>query len=152
MSLARLSSHAIATVRADCLVSEAARLMTMLSVGALVIAESRDARPQGIFTDRDLVRLIGEGADPKSTTVACFADSPPVTAPLDASTDELLAHMRKAGVRRIPLVDSEDRLVKVVSLDDLLVQLGRELGQVADTIEREFRQENPEPSGHQRSG
>lgn len=151
MSLDRLGPGAVATVRPDCLVVEAARLMTMYSIGALVIADSRYAKPRGIITDRDLVKMIGEGLDPKVTTVASFVGPPLETAPAEASTGELLAHMHKAGVRRLPLVDREGRLFDLVSLDDLLVRLGKQLGQVAETIEREFQQEHPVASAHERA-
>ena len=59
--------------------------------------------------------------------------------------------MRKAGVRRLPLVDAEGHLASLVSLDDLLVRLGREMGDIADAIEKEFRQEHPVPSAHERA-
>lgn len=152
MSLSRLGSKHVATVAPDCLVAEAARLMTMFSVGALVIAEDSHAKPQGIITDRDLVKMIGEGLDPKIATVACFAGSVVETAPVGSPIETLVEHMRKAGVRRLPLVDGDGRLVDLVSLDDLLVRMGSTMGQVAEAIALEFQHENPVPaSAHERT-
>ena len=151
MSSDRLSEGRVAIVALDCSVAEAARLMNLFSVGALVIAESQHAVPQGIVTDRDLVKLIGDGLDPKIETVSRFAASPPTTARIGSTTEELLAAMRKAGVRRLPLVDGEGRLAGIVSLDELLVRLGREMGDVAAAIEKELGQEHPVSSAHDRA-
>lgn len=44
-------------------------------------------------------------------------------------------------MRRLPIVDREGQLVGIVSLDDLLVRLGRSLGDVAATITGEIERE-----------
>ena len=49
--------------------------------------------------------------------------------------------MRKYGVRRLPIVDAEDRLAGIVSLDDLLVLLGRGMADLALTVEGGLLQE-----------
>lgn len=151
MSLSRLARGSVATVKPTCTVGEAARHMTMLSVGALVIADSPKARPLGIITDRDLVKLIGEGLDPKVATVACFAGAPLETVGVGESTRQVIALMRKHGVRRLPVLDDQGQLAGIVSLDDVLLELGEEMAAVADAIRKEFEVERPTPSAHERS-
>ena len=46
--------------------------------------------------------------------------------------------MREQAVRRLPVVDGTNKLIGVVSLDDVVRRLAEELGAVADTIEREL--------------
>lgn len=151
MSLSRLARGSVATVEPSCTLSEAARHMTMLSVGALVIADAPGSRPVGIITDRDLVKMIGEGLDPKVATVAGFAGAPLETIGVGEPTSRALAAMREHGVRRLPIVDDQGRLAGIVSLDDVLLMLGEEMAAVADTIRREFESEHPTPSAHERA-
>jgi len=42
--------------------------------------------------------------------------------------------MRRAGVRRAPVVDSDDRLVGVFSIDDVIERLAAQLGHIAEVI------------------
>jgi CBS-domain-containing membrane protein len=46
--------------------------------------------------------------------------------------------MRDCEVRRLPIVDEEDRLVGIVTLDDLLSRLGLELYNLAEGIKTEM--------------
>jgi CBS domain-containing protein len=51
--------------------------------------------------------------------------------------DQVMAKMRQERIRRIPIVDAERRLEGVVSLDDLLPLLARQLGDLAEAIRSE---------------
>ena len=151
MSLTKLARGSVATVKPTSTVSEAARLMTMLSVGALVDAESPHAVPVGIITDRDLVTMIGEGLDPKVATVASFAGAPLKTVAVSAPTRQVVALMREHGVRRLPIVDEQGHLTGIVSLDDVLLILGEEMADIAGSIRKELGREHPTPSAHERT-
>jgi CBS domain-containing protein len=151
MSLNSLARGSVATVEPGCTLREAARQMTMLSVGALVIADSPQAAPVGIITDRDLVKMIGEGLDPKVATVASFAGAPLKTVAVNAPTKQVAALMREHGVRRLPIVDDRGQLTGIVSLDDLLLTLGEEMADIAGAIRKEFESEHPTHSAHERS-
>jgi CBS domain containing-hemolysin-like protein len=48
----------------------------------------------------------------------------------DASLEQVIARMREAGVRRMPVV-REGELVGLVTLDDLVVQLTREMASLS---------------------
>jgi len=105
MSLSKLAQGSVATILPSCTVSEAARQMTMFSVGALVLVESPDGAPVGIITDRDIVKMIGEGLDPKMATVAGSVGGPLKTVTANEPTNQVVAPMRQNGVRRLPIVD-----------------------------------------------
>lgn len=151
MSLSRLARGSVATVEPSCTVGEAARLMALLAVGSLVIADSPQAEPVGIITDRDLVKMIGEGIDPHLATLARFAGAPLTTVAVSSPTRQVVALMREHGVRRLPIVDEQGHLTGIVSLDDVLLALGEEMADVAGTISKEFENEHPKPSAHDRS-
>jgi CBS domain-containing protein len=58
----------------------------------------------------------------------------------DSLSDAMRA-MREHGVRRMPIVDREARLLGIVSMDDVLVLLGQEFADAAATITSELQQE-----------
>jgi CBS domain-containing protein len=120
---------------------EAAQEMIRHSVGALVISDAADAEPTGIVTDRDLVVMLAEGLDPETATVDCLVKAPLTTVPLSATLRETTELMRKAGVRRLPVLDAAGRLLGLVSLDDVLRTLGRELSDLAMAVTEELEHE-----------
>ena len=104
--------------RTDETLTDAARKMRDLGVGALPICGDDD-RLKGVITDRDIVvRCVAEGADPTSTRVSELAEGKPVTIGADDPIDEALRTMIEYGVRRLPVIDG-DRLVGMVSQADV---------------------------------
>jgi CBS domain-containing protein len=98
--------------------TEAARKMRDLDVGALPIC-GEDNRLAGMITDRDIVvRCIAEGGDPSSTRVAEFCGDKPVTIGADDSIEEALRTMTEHDVRRLPVIDGHD-LVGMLSQADI---------------------------------
>jgi CBS domain-containing protein len=105
-------------VRPDQPVSEAAGLMRSEDVGSLPVVE--DERLVGILTDRDIaLRVVAEGKDPNVTSVGEVLSGDPVTVTPDESLDEALAKMARHQVRRLPVVESEGRLVGVLAQADV---------------------------------
>jgi CBS domain-containing protein len=99
-------------------VSEAARLMRSEDVGSLPVVEGE--RLAGVLTDRDIaLRVVAEGKDPNATSVGEVLSGDPVTVTPDESLDEALAKMARHQVRRLPVVESEGRLVGVLAQADV---------------------------------
>jgi CBS domain-containing protein len=155
MGLSRMAPGRVMTVTPGCSLAEAARLMHMLCIGALVITDEESGKPIGIVTDRDLVTRIGAGADPSSETLRSFAERTLHSLPAVAGRPEAIASMKAHGVRRVPLLDEAGDLVGIVSLDDLLLEIAQELGGelslVADAIRAGFAEESRSPSAHERA-
>jgi CBS domain-containing protein len=141
MSLAQLTQVPLRTIQPLATVAEAARLMCEQSIGALVITDASGETPLGIITDRDLVWMIAEGLDAREATVNQFVHGPLQMVQVSESLSDATKKMRDSGVRRLPIVDQESRLLGIVSLDDILVLLGRELADVAAAIALEFEHE-----------
>jgi CBS domain-containing protein len=141
MSLAELAQRPLVTVKPTDTLATAARLMCDRSVGALVITDDSGATPLGIITDRDLVWMVAERLDPSVAEVGQFVHSPLQTVRVSDSLTEVARTMRTHGVRRLPIVDTEQRLIGLVSLDDLLMRLGRELADVAGVVTAELEHE-----------
>lgn len=112
--------------------TDAARKMRDLNVGALPIC-GEDNRLHGMITDRDItVRVVAEGKDPSTLTVNDLAEGKPVTIGADDSVEETLRTMREHGVRRLPVIDGHE-LIGIVSQADVARNLPEE--KIGDLVE-----------------
>jgi CBS domain-containing protein len=102
-------------------VSIAAQIMRRNDVGpVLVVSDHEENRLVGIVTDRDLaLKVIADGRDPHSTRVDEVMSLHPVCCRSDESTQKALQLMADHQVRRIPIVDMDDRLVGIVAQADV---------------------------------
>jgi len=132
-------------VPSDTTLEQAARQMMSESIGSLLIREDADGPVRGIVTDRDIVKQIAAGLDPKTATLEPFVGVLVHTAPEGASAGEITRTMRQHGVRRIPLVNDEGDVTGLVSLDDVLLELGQQLFDLSRAIHAEFHHEAPAP-------
>jgi CBS domain-containing protein len=106
-------------------------------IGCVVVAEA--GRPCGVVTDRDLVvRVMATGQDAEQRTLAEVMSGAPVFLGDERSLDVVIRTMREEGVRRIPVVDEAGELEGIVTLDDLLVLLGDQIGSLAETVRQEI--------------
>jgi CBS domain-containing protein len=113
-----------------------ARQMEEHNVGAVVIVETH--RPVGIVTDRDLALQLGaRGVSPR-TAVGEVMSTPVQTVSSDEGVFDTSLVMKENGVRRLPVVDEDGRLVGLVTLDDLLRVLSRELTNLTEGIRTEM--------------
>ena len=115
-------------------VQGAALLMRQHHVGDLVvIAQPQGERvPVGIITDRDIVvSVIALGLDPASLLVSDIMSDALLTAADDDDVYETIERMRARGIRRVPVVNSTGALSGIVSVDDLLEFLAREMGELS---------------------
>jgi CBS domain-containing protein len=141
MNIGDIVRRPVQTVRPSSTLRDAARLMCKHSVGALVITDDSDETALGIVTDRDLVWMVSEGLAPETATIDQLVRSPLQTLAIGESFSDATRKMREAGIRRLPVVDANGRLVGLLSLDDVLIALGREIADVAGAITGELAHE-----------
>jgi CBS domain-containing protein len=99
-------------------VREAARLMKQTQVGALLVVEH--GHLVGIFTERDaLVRVLAEGLNPETTTLAEVMTLNPITIHPDQSFLSALHLMYENGFRHVPVAEN-GRPLGMVSARDAL--------------------------------
>lgn len=133
MSLARFCRKHLAVIDPGATVLAAATRMREHHVGAVVVVA--DGRPVGILTDRDIVlRVIAQRQDPETTPVGTVMSGDLVCARIDDRIDDALARIREGGVRRLPVLGPEGELAGMLSLDDLIVLFGAEMGEVLTAI------------------
>ncbi len=140
-TLASLCKHPVCVVTPATTIRAAAELMRERHVGAVVVVGAPDgsgkhaAEPIGIVTDRYIVvAIVALNLDPNIFLIDDLLDRPLVTARGDQHLREGLELMKAKGVRRLPLVDKAGKLTGIVSLDDLLAEVARDLNRVSDII------------------
>lgn len=111
---------------ADDTLAEASAKMWRQQTGSLLIMDG--ARLVGIVTERDVLRTIGEGHDPKAVSLRDVMTSDVVTVKSDLSVREAAQIMFEKWFRHLPVVDNDGNVVGIVSLRDLngLVAQGME--------------------------
>lgn len=119
-------TQATVTDASDDTLAEASAKMWRQQTGSLLVMEG--SRLVGIVTERDVLRTIGEGHDPKSVSLRDVMTSDVVTVKSDLSVREAAQIMFDKWFRHLPVVDNDGNVVGIVSLRDLngLVAQGME--------------------------
>lgn len=104
-------------------------------VGAVVITENDE--PQGIVTDRKIALSLEEMPDLAERTAADVMSEDLVTVEQDSSVHEAIGQLSEGAIRRLPIVDEENALVGIVTLDDIIVLLGEELQDSTEIIKHQ---------------
>jgi CBS domain-containing protein len=137
MSVQRIYQPDVDVVELGTPVQAVAERMRQRTVGCLVVVNEH-REPIGIVTDRDLVvRALAEGKDPYTTRIESVMTFDLQTLTDDSTVEQALRSMRGGSFRRVPIVDSEGKLVGIVTLDDILMLLADEFGYARTLLERE---------------
>ena len=130
MTIGTICNREVITVQRDATVLHAAVLMRQYHVGDVVVIENRKNKtvPIGIVTDRDIVvELVATELDCKVITVGDIIITKLIVVKDSAGVFEAIQLMANKGVRRLPVVDDDGGLVGIITLDDLLLLLSKEL-------------------------
>ncbi len=146
MTAGELCNRTVYIIQANETVLEAARLMKHFNVGCLVVVEERgdDRIPIALVTDRDLVvkALAAAPRELETMPVARVMSDTLVTAREDEWIYDVRKKMRANGIRRIPVVDAENRLQGILAFDDMVDWLAQELTDLARLVAREQPRES----------
>jgi CBS domain-containing protein len=136
MKLNEIFTRSVVTAGPEETLAAVALKMQEHNVGTVVIVEEQ--RPVGITTDRDVALALGaQGISPQARVEKVMTHHV-LAIPDDTGIYTATKFMREREVRRLPIVDKEDHLVGIVTLDDLLRFLGRELYNLAEGIKHEM--------------
>ena len=132
--------HEVMTDRPRCVtpetpVSEAAQLMKSDDIGSLPILDGEQLA--GMVTDRDIViRAIAEEG-PRGMPVREVASRELVTVKADDDLSTALKLMASQQVRRLPVVDDDNRLVGIVAQADVAVEAKEKaVGEMVEEISK----------------
>lgn len=127
------ATQGVLTVTKDTTVADAAALLSKEKVGAAIVSED-GVHPQGIVSERDVVRELG------ARGTGCLTD------PVSAIMTEKLIHcvpgdraiavlqkMTEGRFRHMPVMEG-DEMVGLVSIGDVVKARLEELGQQAESL------------------
>ena len=109
----------------DEMVVNAAQLMKNKEIGSIPVVENEETNKLvGIVTDRDLaLKIVAEGRDPKTTKVADVMSRKVVTCRADDDVRKAIDGMSKNQLRRIPVVDKDNRVVGIIAQADVATRV-----------------------------
>lgn len=101
-----------------------AKMMCDLNVGSIPVVIDHQSRALvGMITDRDLCcRVLAHGLNPESTRIQEFVTYNPATCRDGENVDQCERLMQEHQVRRIPVVDKENRVIGIVAQADLALR------------------------------
>ena len=123
-------------VTADTPVTQVAELMESEDVGAIPVLDGEQLT--AIVTDRDIVlRAVAKGKDPRGMPVREVFSTEVITVTPDQDLSDALQVMATNQVRRLPVVDDDNRLVGVVSQADVALEAREKaVGEMVEEISR----------------
>lgn len=106
-------------------VLKAAELMKSENVGAIPVVENEQTKKLvGIVTDRDLtLKIVAEGLDAKVTRVKAVMTHKVVTCRAEDDLQKALDTMAEHQLRRIPIVDDDNRIVGIIAQADVATRV-----------------------------
>ena len=136
MSISSFCNKQVICVDMGTSIEKVAKLMEEKNVGCVVVIDNE--KPCGLVTDRDIViRVINKGLSPKETFVDDVMSELVLTLDEDMGLHEALEKVKGMSVRRFPVTDKNGNLCGIVTLDDIIYLLGKEMFDVASIIQSE---------------
>jgi CBS domain-containing protein len=108
-------------------VKKVAQLMKRENIGSVPIVEDEQTRTLvGIVTDRDLaLKIVAKGRDANSTKVEKVMTRQVVTCRAEDDVQKALDVMGKNQLRRIPIVDDDNRIVGIIAQADVATRMNQ---------------------------
>ncbi len=144
MRVGEFCNREVVVIEEERSVTEAAVVMREYHVGDVVIVRMEYGKqiPVGILTDRDIaLGIVANGTDPDSVSVGDAMSFNLTTVAEDDDLMHVIEVMRENGIRRVPVIDSSEALVGILTVDDLLDLLSEILIDLAHLVDRQKRRE-----------
>lgn len=99
-------------------VSEVARIMAALNIGAILVVQ--DGHLEGVFSERDLMtRVIVAGRKPETTPVGVVMSTNLATIQESATSEQAMSMMHQHGCRHLPVMRMHT-VTGMISMRDLM--------------------------------
>ncbi|HEU0310966.1 MAG TPA: CBS domain-containing protein [Sphingomicrobium sp.] len=129
MKVSEVMTTEVETISAEQTAREAASFMLRADAGSIPVCQGD--KVIGMITDRDIaVRGVAEGRGPDTPVSELMSDGI-ICALEDEDVGTVAQRMSDEQVRRLPVLDTEQRLVGIVSLGDLAREANTDTAEVA---------------------
>jgi len=107
------------------MVAGVAELMKSENIGSIPVVENeQNKKLVGIVTDRDLtIKIVADGLDATSTKVATVMTRKVIACHIDDDLQKALDAMAEHQLRRIPVVDNDNRVVGIIAQADVATRV-----------------------------
>lgn len=128
MRVADICTRNVISVNAEDSVFLAAQRMREEHVGDVLVVRNNQERCVGILTDRDItIKIVAENINPETLTVRDVMSDEILTIDEHEDILEALEMMSLAGIRRLPVINEEQCLCGIISVDDIIGTLAESL-------------------------
>lgn len=118
MKVSELMTAAAVTDAPDDTLAEASAKMWQQQTGSLLVMDGNSL--VGIVTERDVLRTVAEGHDPKTVSLRDVMTKDPVTIGGDTTLNDAAKIMFEKWFRHLPVVGDDGGVLGIISLRDLL--------------------------------
>ena len=133
MAIGDYARRELATIEVDATIQAAAAKMAEQSIGFLLVYEK--IRFVGVVTDRDIaLRTIRDNLDPNTEQIGAITERDAIVIHEGRPVRVGIALMKSHGVRRLLVGNKQGDIVGLVTWDDLVGLIARELSEIAGTI------------------
>lgn len=115
---AGIEAQTLITISPDKTLADAVRLLSEKRIGAVVVSDD-GRKPQGILSERDIVRQLGaHGPDILTTPIGEVMTRAVQTCTTGEDALTILERMTQGRFRHLPVVDDDGNMLGVVSIGD----------------------------------
>lgn len=133
MAISDYARREVASIDASASIQTAASRMAEQAIGCLVVNDGD--RFVGIVTDRDVaLRTIRENLDPGHTPIGTITERDVIVIHEARPVRVAVGLMRSHGIRRLLVGNKKGEIVGLVTWDDLVGLVAREIAEAAGTI------------------
>ncbi|NLX50336.1 MAG: CBS domain-containing protein [Methanospirillum sp.] len=120
------------TIDFDASVADAARAMCQADVGSVIVLENN--LPIGIATEQDInCKVVAHDRRPGEVPVSEIMSTPLITIGAEKTVSEAAHQMVRHGVRRLPVMDENHRVIGIVTVRDLLT-VANEINEIMNDL------------------
>jgi CBS domain-containing protein len=116
------------------------------NIGCVVVIkmQNKEKIPVGIITERDIVNILGKLAIDFRTPLSSFMSKPIISIQPNCSIREAIQLMNSNNIRRLVVVDTNNKLVGIITEKDIFRQIARSPSMVTDFVGENYPLEHRE--------
>lgn len=117
------------------------KVMYHNDIGCVVVIkeQGKDKIPVGIITERDIVRALGKLTIFLSMPLSKFMNKPIISIQSDHSIRQAMQLMDSKRVRRLIVVDANDKMVGIITEKDILSRIAKDPNMITDFVDQNYQ-------------